>query len=367
MNNSNFVEIYVKPDPANHSQVVVSVNDVLVELQDITPTGRQILNAAACHPVLNFALLQHLPDSGLEEIGPDEVVQLDATSTKFFAFLTDRLFYFVLNDKKFPWGMKITEATLRLLADVPHNAEIWMERKDAADLLLAPGSSVNLAGDGVERFYTKIPTWKLDVQGVVVESPGSNISVRHALELANINPDLPWTFVLKVQGKPKEQVSLTTIIDLTTPGIERLRVMPKVINNGEAPCPRRMFSLLDRDTKFLDEAGYRWETVIDGERRWLLVHDYRLPLGYLQSTICLAIEVPSLYPTAELDMFYCSPAVFLEDGRAIAQTEVQQSIVDTQFQRWSRHREGSVWSSSDDSIITHLGLVEESLVREVTK
>jgi hypothetical protein len=100
-----------------------------------------------------------------------------------------------------------------------------------------PAQSVDLAAEGVERFYTKLPTWKLDVQGVEVNPPAPTITVCQALELANINPDLRWTFVLKVDGK-KEQVELTTVIDLTKPGIEHLRVMPKVINNGEGPYGR---------------------------------------------------------------------------------------------------------------------------------
>ena len=263
--------------------------------------------------------------------------------------------------------MTVSEPTLRFLARVPEHAEVWVERKDEADLRLAPGTSVNLSGDGVEHFYTKIPTWQLDVQGIIISSPDSSISVRHALELANINPDLPWTIVLKVEGRPKEQVSLTTIIDLTTPGIERLRVMPKVINNGETPFPRRQFSLLERDLKFLDQSAYRWETVIDGERRWLLLHDYRLPSGYQQSQITIAIEIPMLYPSAELDMFYCAPTVVLNSGHAIPQTDFQQLIFGMVYQRWSRHREGSFWSPSHDSVVTHLGLVEESLVREVAQ
>lgn len=202
-------------------------------------------------------------------------------------------------------------------------------------------------------------------QGVIITSTTPTITVRYALELAGINPDLPWTFILKVEGRPKEQVELNTVIDLTMQGIERLRVMPKIINNGEGPCLRRQFSLLEKDENFLSAAPYRWETAIDGERRWLLLHDFPLPAGYQQFYIVLAVEIPLLYPSAELDMFYCSPAVTLPAGAQIPKTETQQSIFGISFQRWSRHRENKVWSPTDDSVITHLGLIEESLRREV--
>lgn len=364
MNNSNFIQIQVKPDPANAAQLLVIAKGESASLADATPTGRQILHAAQCHPTADFVLLQLLAGRSLEEISPDEMVKLEPNDAIYYAFREDRIFYFMLNDNKYPWGTPVPETILRMLANAPEHAQIWMERRDEADVLIASGQSVSLSGDGVERFYTKLQAWELDVQGVAVDVPTSTITVRHALELANINPDLPWTFILKVEGMPKEQVELSTVIDLTTPGIERLRVMPKVINNGEGPCLRRQFTLLEKDEKFLDAAPYSWETTIDCERRWLLLHDYQMPSGYQQANITLAIEIPLLYPAAELDMFYCAPAVTLLSGAPIPQTETQQAIFGRSFQRWSRHREQTVWSSTDDSIITHLGLVEESLLRE---
>jgi hypothetical protein len=367
MNNSNFIQIQVKPDPANAAQLLVVAKGASASLADATPTGRQILYAAQCHPTTEFVLLQLLPGRSLEEISPEEMAKLEPGEAIFYAFQEDRIFYFILNDNKYPWGSPVPETILRMLANAPEYAEIWMERRDEADVLIASGQSVSLSGDGVERFYTKVQAWKLDVQGVEVNCPTPTITVRHALELANINPDLPWTFILKVEGMPKEQVELGTVIDLTTPGIERLRVMPKVINNGEGPGSARQFTLLEKDEKFLDAAQYCWETTIDGGRRWLLLHEYPMSMGYQQTHITLAIEIPLLYPAAELDMFYCAPAVVLSSGTPIPQTEVKQAIFGRSFQRWSRHREHTVWSSTDDSILTHLGLVEESLLREVAK
>jgi len=367
MNHSNFIQIQVERDPGNGAQVFVKANGGSAVLTDTTPTGRQILHATQCHPAIDYALLQQLPDRLLEEIGPEEVTTLGPIETIFYAFKSDRLYYFSLNDNKYPWGGSVPEPILRQLANAPAHAQIWLQRQDEADVLVATGQSISLSGEGLERFYTKLPTWKLDVQGVEIVSPEPTITVRHALELASINPELSWTFILKVEGHPKEQVELTTVIDLAMPGIERLRVMPKVINNGEGPCTRRQFALLAKDEQFLDTAGYRWETAIDGERRWLLLHDYELPAGYQPSRITLSIEIPLLYPSAELDMFYCAPAVSLLAGTALPQTEAQQSIFGETFQRWSRHRENQVWSAADDSVITHLGLVEESLLRELAQ
>lgn len=364
MNNSNFIQIKVKRDVAHVGQLIVEAGGQEAVLRDPTPTGRQILNAAQCHPTLEFSLLRLLPDRSLEEISPEEVAEIDLAETTFFALQTDSLFYFILNDNKYPWAAAVPEAVLRMLAGVSSATEIWMELRSEADKQIEPGQSVNLAGAGVERFYTKAPTWQLDVQGVTVTLTESTITVRQALELANIDPDRPWNFILKIDGK-KEPVELTTVIDLTKPGIERLRVMPKVINNGEGPGPRRQFSLMEKDVTFLKSVDYHWETVIDTERRWLLLHDFLLPAGYHQMKTTVAIEIPALYPTAELDMFYCAPALSLNSGAPIPQTEYQQAILGTAYQRWSRHRESQGWSPASDSVITHLGLVEEALQREV--
>lgn len=365
MNDSNFITIYASLNPDRSGSLLIVANGESAQVHDLTPTGRQILDAARCHPTLEFALLRLRPGRIIDEVGPDEVVTLEERDTTFYAFNTDRLYYFVLNDIKYPWGETLPESILRLLADTSAHAQIWMERRDRPDEQLLAGQSADLDEVGVERFYTVLPRWDLDVQGVIVHSSTSTITVRHALELAKINPNLPWTFILKVEGRAKEQVEIDSVIDLAMPGIERLRVMPKVINNGEGPSLKRHFPLLASDELFLDGARLRWETTIDSGRRWLLLHDYSLPPGYQTTHITLAIEIPLLYPSAELDMFYCFPSLVLSNGSAILQTEYQQPIFGDVFQRWSRHRNGAVWSPDDDCVMTHLGLVEESLLREV--
>ncbi|WP_445233606.1 E2/UBC family protein [Duganella rhizosphaerae] len=66
-------------------------------------------------------------------------------------------------------------------------------------------------------------------------------------------------------------------------------------------------------------------------------------------------KYPDAYPAAELDMFYCTPALSLQTGAGIPQTEYQQPIFGEVFQRWSHHRASQVWSPTGDSVVTHLG------------
>ncbi|MCP3404055.1 E2/UBC family protein [Bradyrhizobium sp. CCGB01] len=216
-------------------------------------------------------------------------------------------------------------------------------------------------GDGVDPART----WKLNVQGVVIDSRSPQIVVRDAIKLAGFDPDADWIIVLKVAGEPRKEVDLNATIDLSHPGVEKLRLTPRQINNGEAAAPcRRDFALLPQDEVHLDRLGLRWETIIDGARRWLLLRAYPLPPGYTVAVTDLAIEVPVSYPGAQLDMFYCHPHLALRNGQSIPQVQCIESLNGIGFQRWSRHRQ---WDSARDNVSTHLALVEESLRREVER
>jgi hypothetical protein len=205
--------------------------------------------------------------------------------------------------------------------------------------------------------------WKLNVQGVDIEWPHPHITVRDAIKEAGFNPDSPWIIILKVAGEPKKEVDLSFTIDLRHKGIEKLRLTPKQINNGEMSTVRRMdFALLPRDESHLDRLGLQWETIVEGGRRWLIIRNYPVPEGYQSRITDIAIEVPSSYPGAQLDMFYCHPALSRQSGGEIPQTQHRETITARSFQRWSRHRQ---WDPAHDTLATHLALVDESLRREV--
>lgn len=207
------------------------------------------------------------------------------------------------------------------------------------------------------------PIWKINVQGVVIESTKPEITVRQAIKEAGFDPDMPWIIVLKVTGQPKREVDLSFVIDLRQEGIEKLRLTPRQINNGEVNHSQRMdFSMLPGDEAHLNRLGLAWETTVQGGRRWLLIRNYPVPAGYSVNVVDVAIEVPVAYPTAQLDMFYCYPPLALVTGMAIPQTQNLETIEGRACQRWSRHRD---WQPSKDTLVTHIALIDESLNREV--
>ena len=205
--------------------------------------------------------------------------------------------------------------------------------------------------------------WKLNVQGVIIESPHPEIVVRQAIKQAGFNPDTPWIIILKVAGEAKKEVDLSYVIDLRHKGIEKLRLTPRQINNGEMGVKLRAdFAMLPQDGEHLEHLGLHWETLVDGGRRWLIVRGYPLPPGYNAPAADIAVEVPVAYPGSQLDMFYCHPPLALQSGGVIAQTQQLETITGRPFQRWSRHR---TWDAARDTLATHLALVDELLRCEV--
>ncbi|UQG60872.1 multiubiquitin domain-containing protein [Marinobacter sp. M3C] len=287
---------------------------------------------------------------------------------QFIAFDSDRLFYVALNGQRFPWGLAhIREDVLRQVGGIAEDQAIWLERRKVPDQLLAYGESVNLDEPGIEKLYTQPKSWQLNVQGVMVNSEKPTILARDALNAAGFNSDKGWILVLKIKGEPKQNIGVNDVIDLRHPGIEKLRLTPAEINNGEAAAaPGLEFALLEQDVAYLNHLGLNWETRLIGARRWLIIHDYALPSGYNHGLVNLAIEIPTAYPDANLDMFFVHPALTLANGSGIGQTESRENIRDKVYQRWSRHLNGITrWNPLTDSVITHLAVVEESLMREV--
>ncbi len=345
------------------------INGVLSEFQDWTPTARQLLTASGHQPTPEYAFLSWPENGPTSELGLDEVVELprEGPLRQFLAIRADGVRYFVFNDERYAWAGDLTENDVRKVGRVPASMDVVLEQHGKPDLVLDQGMPIDLSAPGVERLRTQKRSWKLDVHGVMIEVDQPTILVRDALINADIDPNAGWTIRLKIRGEPKRKVTLDDMIDLSYPGIERLKLIEDKINNGEAATPiQRQFRLLDKDEQYLDSCGLLWETVNDG-RRWLLVHHYLLPDGYTEKSCCLAIEVPQNYPVAEIDMFYCLPHLALVCGTKIPQTENRQVIQGREFQRWSRHRDPGQWSAVRDSVMSHLGLVEESICREVAQ
>ncbi|WP_225032480.1 multiubiquitin domain-containing protein [Paraburkholderia sp. XV] len=336
-------------------------------LASTAATGREIASAAHVASVEDASVLLFGEDGILEDVGLDRVLEIQS-GARFIVVDADASYRIRINGNRFDWPCRvISGAQVRALGEIPHEQSLFLERTDAADREVGRRELIDLAMPGIEVFYSREATWLLNVQGVRLALHVPEITVRQAMIDAGFDVTQGWHIYLKVKGEQKREVQLDTVIDMRTPGVEKLRLTPKDVSNGEAQAELRTdFALLEIDETFLDAHFVNWETVKDGERRWLLIQGYPMPDGYSAARVTLAIEVPPTYPAAQLDMFYLCPIVELESKAPIPNTEARVTIGQQEFQRWSRHRGNAApWLPATDNVITHLALVESSLRREV--
>jgi hypothetical protein len=339
-----------------------------VRLDDATPTGHQIAHAAGCRPAQDAVVLRMLEDGDVALVRPDEMVDLrHGGDHRFIVGIADHVSLLRIDGERLEWiGGIVSGAALRRLGRVPDDHEILLQRIDQPDREIAPTDLVNLDREGIEDFVTRKRAWKLNVHGVVVEFDVPRVKVRDALIKARFDSAKPWQIFLKVAGQPKREVQLDDVIDLTTPGIEKLRLMPRAVDNGEAPvAPRRLFGLLGEDVEYLDRLGLRWETVVEEGRRWLLVRDYPLPPGFTAAKSDIAFEIPPTYPQTQLYGFYFNPPLALASGRTIPSTQLSGVIDRRSFVGWSRYRPGQPWNPDADNVVTQFALAEACLLKEV--
>lgn len=128
---------------------------------------------------------------------------------------------------------------------------------------------------------------------------------------------------------------------------------------------RRAFILPANDVQYLESTGLQWETVIEGNARWLLIHGRPVHAGYEPEVALTALQIAPGYPDSQLDMVWFSPALTPRSGKPVRNLRTQR-IDDRVFQRWSRHRTPvNPWRPGEDDVAAHLLLVDHWLLREV--
>lgn len=364
-------DVTVSADPTTSRRTIAVADQTLVfrdvPIDEPTPTGSQLAKSAGVDPA-GAVVLEFLPDHTLELIDPDKPVDLNDLRGRFLITASDRLYFFKVEETRYEWPSRlISGAQVRKLASVPADMLLYLTRSNQPDRPIEDHDVVDLDSPGIERFEVRHRIWKLNVQGVTISVDTPTIKVRDALIAAGIDPTKSWHIYFLVHGKPKEEVGLDTVLDLREPGIEKLRLVPRNVDNGEAsPPPRRAFALLKGDVAYLDGLGLKWETVIQEKRRWLLIHNYPVPAGYTVTHTLLALEIPELYPQAALYGFYAYPPLALTSKRVIDRTQMRGMIDQQEFHGWSRHRGAHwPWDPAKDSVVTQMALVEAALAKEV--
>ena len=130
-------------------------------------------------------------------------------------------------------------------------------------------------------------------------------------------------------------------------------------------APRRHFRLPQDDEAFLEGTEWRWETVVEGNVRRLVIYGFPVPPGYGRKAVDLHLRIDGGYPDALIDMVYVTPALAKVTGDAIRALSMEPFDGRT-WQRWSRHRTAAnPWRPGLDNVETHLALVTDWFAREV--
>jgi len=336
-------------------------------IADAKVVGSQIVEAAGVRPADDVVVLQHLATGELESLRMNEPVDLAVPGVERFFVLTDAdvLNRFFVDRLGMEWPHKTLAARhIKFLAKAGPDEHLVFDGPHGP-VVLEDDAVIDISKGGVERMRLERQNWLLNVHGVMLTLTKPTIVASDALVQAGFDPK-DWRIMLKVAGSPAVPIGRDDVVDLRTPGIEKLRLIKDDVNNGEAPPqPERAFALLTVDEAHLDRLGLRWETVNEGQRRFLLIHNYAIMAGYNVDRVVLALEIPPDYPGAAIYGLFTYPPLKLTSGRQIPNPRPDSEIRGQIYSGWSRYRVPIQWNADVDNVVTQLALVELALAKEV--
>lgn len=126
-------------------------------INDDRVTGRQVAEAAGYNSIDEVIVLQQLHSGALEEIRPEELIDLAQPGVeRFFVIEGDATFRFFLNGLKLEWPRaKINSSTLLRLARKGDDFEVTQELDDAPDRVLNETDVIDISRKGTEHFKTR--------------------------------------------------------------------------------------------------------------------------------------------------------------------------------------------------------------------
>ena len=99
----------------------------------------------------------------------------------------------------------------------------------------------------------------------------------------------------------------------------------------------------------------------------VVMPEWPLPEGLDRDATDLLVRLSPGYPDVAPDMWWFSPAVHLANGRALPATNVVETYLGRQWQRWSRHFTNGQWQSGVDGLASFLALIRQDLQRSAAE
>lgn len=216
----------------------------------------------------------------------------------------------------------------------------------------------------------KIPesdvSYLLRIDGHKHEVLTATVTGQQLLDLAgHMGKHHEFDLYQKFTAGKREKIEPGSIVDLTTPGIEKFITICKT--NTDGLHNRRDFELPENDLNFLKSRDYHWETISGSGQKFLIIHCYPIPAGYNVNNASLALLIAAGFPETQIDMGFFKPALKRTAGIAIRAIS-QENVVGEFWQRWSRHRTAeNKWRPGVDDLSTHLAYVDNWLEAELKR
>lgn len=114
------------------------------------------------------------------------------------------------------------------------------------------------------------------------------------------------------------------------------------------------------DQTHLDENSFGWEAVVEAGMVCVTIKQYPLTSGLVPAVNELLIRLPSGFPDVGPDMFWFAEPVTRLNGAAIPATDVNETHLGRNWQRWSRHI-GARWRPGIDDLRSYLRYIATCL------
>lgn len=117
------------------------------------------------------------------------------------------------------------------------------------------------------------------------------------------------------------------------------------------------------DLTFLADRGIAHQLTAEGQVTCVVVPDWQLPGGYDREASDLLLRLMPGYPDVAPDMWWFDPGIRLANGGVAPATELTETYVGRQWQRWSRHFTPGQWQSGIDGLESFFALIKGELER----
>jgi hypothetical protein len=125
--------------------------------------------------------------------------------------------------------------------------------------------------------------------------------------------------------------------------------------------------LPDNDEAYLRDRNLAHSIADEANMLCVVINSYRLPDGYDHTEADLLLRLSSGYPDIRPDSWWISPGIKLADGREVRATEVIETHLGRDWQRWSRHLDDQQWQPGTDGLENYIALIEQELTRRLAE